>query len=323
MKNTLVTVIISSFNSSSFIIETLESVFIQTWKNLELVITDDSSLDETVELCSKWLEDKRERFFRAKIITSKINTGISANANRGLKASKGDWIKFLGADDALMPDCIENNVIWITNHPKVKVLFSFVDLYRDTFEPYNKLTKAYDIPDSESIVAFERSAYSQYRMLLISDRIHFSPSVFISREAINFVNGFDERYKMLEDYPLWLNLTKCGFKLHFMDKATVNYRMHSKAINNNGLNCIVNPNYFDYEEFRREYIYPNLPIDLRLYQRFNWYLFQIFRFKMFNKNSKGNNILYSVLTVYLNPFKFFIWIKKKIYKNLKNNEFYI
>jgi glycosyltransferase involved in cell wall biosynthesis len=319
----LVTVIISTYNSSPFLVETLESVLNQTWKELELIITDDCSGDNTVRICRKWLNENKQRFFCTGILTSEKNTGIPANANRGLKVAKGDWIKFLAPDDTMRPNCIEDNMSWIAFHAEVKVLFSRINIFKDTFEPRDFLTTTPSIPySSKGILDLGRSVNSQYKMLLICDRIHFTPSVFINREALISVNGFDERFKLLEDYPLWLNLTKKGYKLFFMDKVTVNYRRHSDAINNTGRDYLVNPNYFRSENFRRIYTYPNLPVDIRFGQRYIWFVSQIFRYKCLNKNKKPNRFLHDLLTIYMNPVRYFIWLRKKFNNKLNANEFY-
>jgi glycosyltransferase involved in cell wall biosynthesis len=322
--SSLVSIIISSYNSSPFVFETLESVSKQTWKEIELIITDDCSGDDTVDVCLKWVNENRQRFSSAKILTSEINTGVSANANRGLNAAKGDWIKFLGADDTLKSNCIEDNMSWITYHPWVRTLFSRIEIYRDTFIPQNLIETTPGIPyNPKGILASDRSADSQYKMLLLSDRIHFTPSVFLHRETLLTVGGFDERFKLLEDYPLWLNLTRNGHKLYFMDKVTVNYRRHSKTINNSSISYLINPNYFKTEDFRKAYTYPYLPADIKLNFRFNWYTSQIFRCNWLNKKKKSNGFLLTVLTSYLNPFKYYIYLKKQLVKNQKDREFYM
>lgn len=320
----LVSIVICTYNSAETILETLNSISEQTWTSLEIVIADDCSTDNTLELCQKWLNESNLRFVNSKLISSEINTGVSANANRGIKSSNGDWIKLLGGDDTLKPNCVEDNMSWIAFHPQTKVLFSRVEVYRDNFKPNNLLITTPGIPyDPKGIMAADRSAESQYKMLLVSDRIHYSPSVFLHRETLLSVKGFDERFKLLDDYPLWLNLTREGHKLYFMDKVTVNYRRHSKAINNTGLPYLINPNYFRSEQFRRVYTYAFLPANIRFYQRYNWFALQIFRFNWFNKNKKPNRLLLALITSYLNPFKYFIWISKRFNKSLSNNEFYI
>lgn len=320
---TLVSVIVAAYNSAPFIIETLQSIYNQTWKELELIITDDCSTDSTVNVCRKWLSENGRRFIHSGLLTTEKNTGVSANANRGLFHAKGDWIKLLGADDTLKPDCIKDNIFWIESHDNVKALLSRIEIYQNTFEYQNLIETVPGTPyDPDGLMAPGRSAESQYRLLLLNDRIHFTPSVFLHRKTLLEIGGFDERFKMLEDYPLWLNLTRKGYKLHFMDKITVNYRRHLKAINNTGIPYLINPNYFRSESFRRIYTYPNMPVDIRLSAKFHWYGSQIFRLKWLNRNKKSNRLLYELITVYLNPFRYFIFIKKMLLKNLKNSEFY-
>jgi len=129
----LISVIISAFNSSPFIEETLDSVRNQTWAGLELIVSDDCSNDNTVDICRNWIRDHKSRFVRTELITSDQNTGVAGNANRGIRAAQGEWIKFLGADDTLKPTCIEDNMTWIESHPETGVLFSKIEVYKEIF----------------------------------------------------------------------------------------------------------------------------------------------------------------------------------------------
>ena len=113
----LVSVIIASYNSSGFIIETLESIRNQTWQEKELIISDDCSKDNTVEICKAWLNEHKADFRNTLLIEANKNTGVPANVNRGVKASSGEWIKILGADDTLKTDCIENNIREVSSIP--------------------------------------------------------------------------------------------------------------------------------------------------------------------------------------------------------------
>lgn len=309
----IVSVIICTYNSAPFLIETLDSVLKQTWPTIELIVSDDCSTDGTMEVGVKWLESNKHRFKRVELLTSQVNTGVSANANRGLKAAQGDWIKFLGADDALKPTCLEDNMFWILAHQDVKVLFSKIEVYKNKFRKEFLISTIPIKPDSnQGILAEGRSALSQYKMLLVSDRIHFSPSLFISRRTILSVGGFDEEYRDFEDYPLWLKLTRNDIRLNFMDKVTVNYRTHLNAVNNMDRNLIIKPNYFKSEDFRRKYTYPYLPFLIRNDQRFCWFVNQIFRLGLLNYDNSLNRWINSFLTIYLNPFRYIIWVQKQL-----------
>ena len=317
----LVSIIVVTYNSSKFVEETLNSIKTQTWPELELIITDDCSQDSTVEICQEWLAKNQSRFSRTQLITTPVNTGISANGNRGLKAAKGEWLKAIAGDDALFPNCIEDNMNFIRQNPKTRVLFSYARVYAEAFEEKNFIGI---IPGQSptNIINDSLTAADQYKILLLSDRITFTPSNFIHLETQMRVGGLNEKVKMQEDYPLWLSLTKAGYKLYFMEKETVKYRKHEKSTNNMMIDYLIRPNYFRTEDFRREYIYPNLPWDIRWERRFVWYSSQIFRLDKINRNHRLNRILYAILTVWCNPLKYYLYIKKKTNPNLKNNEFY-
>ncbi len=320
----IVTVIISTYNSAQFLVETLDSVKNQTWEESELIITDDCSTDDTIKIASKWLNTNKERFVRVKLLTSEINTGISANANRGLKESTGKWLKFLGADDTLLPDCLTDNINFIQKDPNIRVLFSKVNIFNESFNPGDFLTTNPDGPiKSYSILWPGRTSESQYRMLLVCDRVDFSPSVFIHRDLILSLGGFDERFRFFEDYPLWLKLTKSGHKLYFMDQVTVNYRQHRGAINNTGRPLIVSPNYFKSESFRKTYTYPFLPPILKAEQKFKWIASQFFRIDFLNRKTIINRCLYTILTIYLNPFRYLIKFFGYIRKDEMSRDFYL
>lgn len=319
--NSLVSVVVVTYNSTPFLVETLESVLNQSWKEIELIITDDCSKDDTVDKCKRWLEKNGKRFIRTQLITTPLNTGIAANCNRGLKESAGDWIKYCAGDDALMANCIEDNMIFLESHPEIRILFSCVRLYKDNFKEENYLKT---IPEQypKNIINDTITSDGQYKLLLLSDRITFTPGSIINRETQLQVGGFNEKVRFQEDYPMWLSLTKAGVKLYFMEKETVKYRQHKMSTNNMNIDYLIKPNYFRTEAFRREYIYPNLPCDIRWNMLFGWYVSQIFRWERLNRNKKPNRFLLEVLTIYLNPFKYFINFKKHLFKNLKYNELY-
>ncbi|GAB1452027.1 hypothetical protein MASR2M47_20830 [Draconibacterium sp.] len=106
-QNPLVSIVVITYNSSKFILDTLESAKEQTYQNLELIITDDCSTDNTIEICQNWIEKNSYRFVNTELITVEKNTGTAPNANRGLKVSKGEWIKFIAGDDFLLTNCID------------------------------------------------------------------------------------------------------------------------------------------------------------------------------------------------------------------------
>lgn len=319
----LVTIVVATYNSEKYILESLESTACQGYANLELIITDDCSSDNTLLKCNEWLLSNNSKFVRIELLTSSTNTGVSANLNRALTISKGEWIIFLAGDDSLKKDCIINNILYLRNNPEIKVLFSKIDVFNNIFDSEHYIKTVPNNPyHVNGLMHKSRTAESQYKMLLVCDRIHYSPSAWLHRETLVELGGFDEYQKRLEDYPLWLKLTKNGVRLYFMDIVTVNYRQHIDALNNTGFSYFINPNYFKQEHFRRSYTYPYLPWDIKLNQKYIWVVSQPFRYAFFNKKTIVIEIIYNILSIYLNPFRYIIYIRKKTIQNKINNEFY-
>jgi alpha-1,3-rhamnosyltransferase len=318
----LVSVPVLTYNAAEFVEETLESIFNQTYRNIQLIVSDDCSKDNTVAIVEKWCNQSRvkERFADIKIITVPKNTGIPANYNRCVNASDGEWIKIISGDDGLMPNCVEDNVKHIEENPYIKVLYSYLRIYRNTFEEKNFVTLS---PASypSHIITPEITALEQYQLFLVSDRIQFTPSMFLNKEAI-LKAGLPKEHLFSEDFQTKLNLTKAGFKLHFFEKETVLYRQHEMATNNMIQDYVLKPHYFKTENFRKEYIYPNVPKDVKYRHKFNWMANQIFRFESINRTSKFSTALHYLLTSVLNPFKYIIYFKATFLSKYKENNFY-
>lgn len=318
----LVSVPVLTYNSSDFIIETLESIFSQTYNPIELIISDDCSKDNTVQIVEDWCAQPRviARFTDIKIITVPKNTGIPANYNRCINASQGEWIKAISGDDALMPNCVADNMSHITANPEVKVLYSYNRVYQDTFVEENFI-ELNPKTSPANIINDHITAQEQYELLLIGDRIAFTPTRFLSKKAI-FDAGIPDENLYSEDYQLKLNFTKKGYKLYFMEKDTVLYRQHDLAASNTIKEYILKPHYFKTETFREKCVYPNIPFDLRWSQKYTWLTNQIFRISVLNEKNKFNKGIFYIVNVLLNPFKYVIYFKKKCITKYKNNPFY-
>ena len=94
----LVSVFIVTYNSSDYIIEALDSVRNQTYPNIELVVSDDCSTDNTVPLVKDWMKSYGSRFSRTEIVVAPKNQGIPSNYNRAVNACHGEWLKMMDGD---------------------------------------------------------------------------------------------------------------------------------------------------------------------------------------------------------------------------------
>jgi len=237
------------------VIETLESAKAQTYQNIELIVSDDCSTDKTVEICRNWIEKNGERFRRTELITVTSNTGIPANCNRGLAVAKGVWVKFIAGDDVLTNDCIEVLMDYVKSNPSIRIVQSNIDHYRDFFNAENFIitrTLAHHKIADESITPLE-----QYSLLLKGCHVN-APGTLIQKDLLYEMGGFDERFH-LEDWPLWLKITKARNKIFYLNKSTVKYRVHSSSISINKNNSIIFGDfYLKMRPFYKEQILPNV-----------------------------------------------------------------
>lgn len=213
----LVSILVVTYNSADYIYETLESVKKQSYKNLELVLTDDCSNDATLSIAEKWICENKDRFVRTQIITIEKNTGVSANYNRGVNACTGEWIKNIDGDDLIAPNCIEANLNYILQNPEIDVLFSDIVVFRNKED--NVL---YKYSDSDFKGFFELSAEDQYKRLIQKNVLPSTPLFIKTKLLLEF--RYDERYIGMEDYPMWVTLTKNGYKLYYFNEVTAKYR---------------------------------------------------------------------------------------------------
>ena len=299
----MVTVAVATFFSADFVLETLESIYHQTYQDISLIISDDCSTDDTVAVVNKWvaLERVKNRFDSIQVLTVPKNTGVSANCNRCIAASTSDWVKFIAADDILLPNCIADNITFVTDNPNANVVFSQVKMYQDTFEEKNYLeTTPLDYPNN--LMHESLSAKGQYQLLLVSDRIHYTPSLFLNKQAILKVGGYDESCRLVEDYPMWLKLTGSGERLYYFHKITVGYRIHSKAANNVGDKTLFKPSAINGYLVRKKYAHPYLPKLLVLQENWAYHVTVCFKKIGIIKKTKLNFMLYKFMIFYANPF---------------------
>lgn len=227
--NELVSIVVVTYRSESYIIETLESIFKQDYSPLELVITDDASTDGTISVCKEWLEKNKQRFSNVRLLQSDKNTGTSRNANRGVRASSGSWIKLLAGDDLLQPDCISSYVQFI-QHKDVQVVVSSMIPFRDKdmVRHYSK-EKNYA---NEYLYKSSTTVRQQFLALLYVYCIN-SPTLFIKRSAFDEVGGYDEEMKIIEDMAMYLRLALHRKRIHYLNKVTVLYRLHASSVSQN------------------------------------------------------------------------------------------
>lgn len=223
----LVSVIVLAYKSAQTIVQTLESIKNQTYQNIELIITDDCSPDNTVEVADRWIADNQGTLSEIRLVTTEQNTGIPGNINRALRYAKGDYIKLIAADDYMTRDAISEYVRFCATNPNA-IPIARVHLFSDEesvdFAPIEKYcNRCYEF-------AAMTEYKEQYRALLKQNCIVAPSGSFYPMQVIKKLGGYDESYRWFEDYPMNLKVMHEGYSCGFINRELVYYRISGGSI---------------------------------------------------------------------------------------------
>lgn len=226
MAEPLVSICVITYNSSKTVIETLESIYNQTYKNIELIVSDDCSSDNTVEIVKNWLDEKRSRFQTAEIITIEKNTGVTGNVNRAVKKAKGKYVKDIAGDDILLNDYTEKCVSYMESNPEINVLFTDVKFFStDNSKVYENLIIDYNF--------FKKNSEEQFVQIIKTGLPCLpTPSSIYTKEILEKLDYFDENIPMWEDGPMYFRLTQNNIKIYFLDTVGVLNRVRKDSLSN-------------------------------------------------------------------------------------------
>lgn len=212
--NPLVTVICTCFNHRDFVKTALDSVLNQSYKNIELLIIDDCSKDDSVLLIKHWIDDNNF----GTLIKNKNNLGLTKSFNNAVSKSKGEYLIDLSADDELLPHCIALQISVFNAYKTEKI-----GIVYGNASVINKST-------DEKYVFFNRFSQEKkasspqdgfiYKELIDHSNTICSVSAMIKRNAFLALGGYDERL-IYEDYDFWLRLARTYYIL-YIDEVLVN-----------------------------------------------------------------------------------------------------
>lgn len=295
----LVSIVVITYNSSHYVLETLESIKSQTYKNIELIVTDDCSSDDTIFLCQNWIEKNKSNFVRTKLITTTCNTGVSANCNRGCWEAKGEWIKCIAGDDCLCVDGIEKYIKFICLNREVLICHSKMLVFENTFLEKNLIKDDLIIP---ALFIECNDSYKQFLMLCLSNVIAAS-TVFMHKTLFEKVGGFDEQISMCEDWPMWLKITQQGHFIAFLDEYTSKYRVTKSSIMGKENGGFLFKRFYNTENIvYKKYIRKYARLDVIFFNRYDFYIRLLLDKIGLNKKNYLSKMIYYTLMF---PFKIY------------------
>lgn len=239
-----VSIIIPTYNYAQFVTQSVASAINQKIDDVEVIVVDDGSTDNTKYVLTPYLS-------KIKYIYQK-NAGLSAARNTGIKASSGEFIQFLDADDLLGKDSILHRLQFLKKNPDITVTVCRNSLFTETTKngyPKPIFTKSWPL----------------YKNHLDVHLCYFNiapPHAFLCRRSAILASGwFDTQLKACEDYDFWLRAAIAGHLPHYCPKGLVYYRRHAESMSAN----LANQYRFDVILHRRLYDilkkYPGFPPD--------------------------------------------------------------
>ena len=206
----LVSVVIPSYNHGIYIQECIRSVIAQGYDNIELIIIDDGSSDSSVAIIGELISLCEKRFVRFKFI-SRENKGLSTTLNEAIEWCEGVYFSAIASDDVMLPQKTSTLVNCIDNNDGLAGVFSgcfYIDSSKREPGGWCPVAGIYSFEDiflrRESMVA---------------------PSQLLRLERVKSVGGYKEDV-FIEDFYMWLCLTKNGDCLEVLDEVLVGYRQH-------------------------------------------------------------------------------------------------
>lgn len=195
----LVSIAIPAYNHSAFIEACLASVCAQTYPELELVLIDDGSTDNTFDIAQRFLEPHHKRFRRI-VLEQRTNQGVSANSNACIELCQGEWVHLLGSDDVLYPNKVERIQQSIEDWGCSNLALVHADcdfIGEDGKNVIRSKLKSRPAPGPDA---------QAYRWLFLGEHYVFNPTIALHRDTFIKAGGFDKNLP-LEDLDCWLRLS--------------------------------------------------------------------------------------------------------------------
>ncbi|WP_288373832.1 glycosyltransferase family 2 protein [uncultured Algoriphagus sp.] len=208
----LVSIIIPVYNKALFVSSTLESALGQTYPNTEIILVDDGSIDNSFEILKAYFEKYPDRI----VLINQENLGVSAATNRGIVASKGDYIQFLDADDLISPDKIEKQIGLLAGKSYDSIATCEWVNFETTIEQYNRVPYGV-FQNFDSGLDLQLRFWNHQEMIAIS-------SYLTHRDLILKAGSWDETLTINQDGEFFTRVLLHGEQVFFEPDGKVYYR---------------------------------------------------------------------------------------------------
>jgi len=207
-----VSVVIPTYNSAPYIAKTLESVFVQTYKDYEVIIVDDGSTDDTREVLKPFLHRIRYIY--------QDNRGPAAARNMGIRLAEGEYIAFLDSDDRWLPEKLRLQVEHLTSNPEVGLVYTDIGI----IESGPRAVNYAKVRKHSGFVFWE----------LLGTNFIPTTTVMVRRECFEKLGPLDESpiVQGAEDYDVWLRIAR-HYKIGYIPIKLAEHRCRSDSHSRN------------------------------------------------------------------------------------------
>jgi glycosyltransferase involved in cell wall biosynthesis len=243
----LVSVVIPTYNRAALVLGAIHSVLSQTYKNIEVIVVDDGSNDDTeARIQSEFGGDARVRYFK------KENGGVSSARNFGIRESRGEYIALLDSDDVWLPGKLELQVECLRRIPTAGMVWTEMEAFRsihegerivgeetvyrkylrEMYHTYRFFPRPQDLFAHSIALVAGLSMFSEigpvyfgdiFSEMVLGNLVHTS-TVLLRRTRQKEAGFFDERFRTGEDYKFHLKTCRAG-PVAFVDVPTIRYRI--------------------------------------------------------------------------------------------------
>lgn len=255
-----------SYNHGEYVLETLESIDQQTYKNIQLIVIDNGSKDDSVEKIHNWIQNTR--FADVQFLPEVINLGVCAALNKALTLTKGKYFQFISCDDILLPHKIEK---------QIGVFETFPDTVAFIYGNFKYINEKSEIVEKDNHFAVQGWTHQsdlpsgRVKSVAVNNYFISAPTVLYRTHCLEDVGGYDEMIPF-EDFQMNLRLlTK--FSCYGLIDVLCLYRVLSNSFYNSTSEDRIEKNYLQ----TMKYVYGD-----SYYQ--NWVI--LLRYILFNRSFK-------------------------------------
>jgi glycosyltransferase involved in cell wall biosynthesis len=234
-----VSVVIPAYNSAKYLPETIESIISQSFKDIEIIIIDDASTDNTSDIIAR-INSSDIRYFRLEA----NHGGPSRPRNVGIQKAKGEFIAFCDSDDLFVPGRLSTAIKFLRNNPDIGMVFTDAQKFdEDTGADIGNFLNGYDlfhslpkekVAESCFIIASE-DAFS----CLFYENYIMPTGVTVRASVFETVGYFDETITNGDDRDMWFRISK-DYPIGFIDKVGFKYRKRANSISTRGPELAIN-----------------------------------------------------------------------------------